>query len=209
MAKSSTGIVLTPHPYEPERSHQTRQRIIDAAFKLVAKRGAHALSLSELARQSRLSKPRIAYHYDDMEQVLAELYEAFIAKGRAETEKRVAAAKTPVEKIEAIVLAFFAWMSDNPELGRFELAMFAYASVSEKVGALHRQFLSGGVKRIEAILADSGVAEPQRATLALASHNQIVGSILRSLSSGDTGQPEKQAKEVHVAVTRLLGFEVP
>ncbi|MDQ6420925.1 TetR/AcrR family transcriptional regulator [Paenibacillus sp. LHD-117] len=60
------------------QSEETKQRIVDAANALFAKKGYHAASLEEMAAASFCSKANIYYHFKSKEELflhLSELYE--------------------------------------------------------------------------------------------------------------------------------------
>ncbi len=54
-----------------ERSAKARRRILEAAARCVARDGAAALSLNEVAREAKVSKSLILYHFADKNELLA------------------------------------------------------------------------------------------------------------------------------------------
>lgn len=190
--------------FEPSRSQETRMHILDSAFKLIAREGVQALTLSELARHSRLSKPRIAYHYSDMDQLVADIYETVIRRGREASGLRIAEARTPHQKIMALVEAFFGWISSNSDLCRFQLAMYGYATVSRKVGAIHRRLIQVGLERVETILSETGLSAEKRSSLAAAIYNQLIGASVREISSSGQISDKKLVLEVSTTVAALM-----
>src|SRR5499433_1299187 len=58
----------------PEEKEVRRQQILAAARKLVAEVGVGELSLNELARRSRVSKPNVYRYFESREDVLLQLW---------------------------------------------------------------------------------------------------------------------------------------
>ena len=58
----------------PEEKEVRRQQILTAARKLLAERGVGELSLNELARRSRVSKPNVYRYFESREDVLLQLW---------------------------------------------------------------------------------------------------------------------------------------
>jgi AcrR family transcriptional regulator len=58
----------------PEEKEVRRQQILTAARTLLAERGVSELSLNELARRSRVSKPNVYRYFESREDVLLQLW---------------------------------------------------------------------------------------------------------------------------------------
>ncbi|MFV8816966.1 TetR/AcrR family transcriptional regulator [Haliea sp. E17] len=52
---------------------QTHQQMIEAATRLIAEKGADALSLAELARELEVNRTTIYYHFKNREQLISEV----------------------------------------------------------------------------------------------------------------------------------------
>jgi len=58
--------------------HRTRQEILDAAEQLLADRGYHAVSVSDIARAAGCSKPSVLYHFPAKIDILGALMEPVV-----------------------------------------------------------------------------------------------------------------------------------
>ncbi len=98
----------------PRSGERTRQRILDAAYKLFRRKGYTRVSMDEIAATTTVTKRTLYYHFESKDALLASMLEA-------QHELALAAFKTFGDRLsgspEAIIDAFFqdlaAW-SDRP-----------------------------------------------------------------------------------------------
>lgn len=60
----------------PRSSEQTRQRILDAAYRLFRRQGYGRVSMDEIAAATRVTKRTLYYHFESKDQLLAQVLEA-------------------------------------------------------------------------------------------------------------------------------------
>ena len=60
----------------PRSSEQTRQRILDAAYRLFRRQGFGRVSMDEIAAATRVTKRTLYYHFESKDQLLAHVLEA-------------------------------------------------------------------------------------------------------------------------------------
>lgn len=98
-----------------ERAAQTRQRIIETATRLFAKRGYDGVSVDEIVSQARVNK-RMVYHYFDNKSGLYTAVLAAVFERMSGIELGVLADNpSPDIAIERIVFAYFEFLKKNPE----------------------------------------------------------------------------------------------
>lgn len=187
---------------------RTRLAVLEAGLRIITRSGIQALTLSELARESRLSKPRIAYHYSEMEEVVLDLFGILGRIGQEATRARVERARTDEERLFAIGEGACDWMQAHPEFARFFLIIYSYAPTSRRVLALHRQILEVGAARIESALEELGFKRRSaRVALARAIQSTIIGLVFRRVSSSDDQPADEFASEMRSAIRRQLVTE--
>jgi len=76
-ARDDEEAIVFASPSEDEASSTTR-RILAAATRQIASGGAAALSMSDIAREARVSKALIHYHFRDKDTLLARLIEHLV-----------------------------------------------------------------------------------------------------------------------------------
>ncbi|MBL6613948.1 MAG: TetR/AcrR family transcriptional regulator [Reyranella sp.] len=60
----------------PRSSEQTRQRILDAAYRLFRRQGYSRVSMDEIAVATRVTKRTLYYHFESKDQLLADVLQA-------------------------------------------------------------------------------------------------------------------------------------
>src|SRR5262245_30155713 len=103
-------------PAEPAYHHgDLRRALLDAAAKIVARDGASAVTLREVARHAGVSHNAPYRHFESLDALLAavaaEGFEAFGARLQSATDKAPAA-----ERMKAQGQAYLAFALDNPRL---------------------------------------------------------------------------------------------
>ena len=89
---------------EPER----RQSLIDAAVLTIGEQGTLDVSVREIARRAGMS-PALAFHYfGDKDEIVTQTMRHLLREFSAEVRERRALARTPRDRIEAIIEASFA-----------------------------------------------------------------------------------------------------
>ncbi len=98
-----------------ERAAQTRQRIIETATRLFARRGYDGVSVDEIVSQARVNK-RMVYHYFDSKSGLYTAVLASVFERMSGIELGLLADNPPPDvAIERIVFAYFDFLKKNPE----------------------------------------------------------------------------------------------
>ncbi len=123
----------------------TAAALLHAARQLFARHGYDGTSVRAITRAAGANLGAITYHYGSKR----DLYEAVIAAAMAPSRERLAgAAQTPgapLDRIEAVVREFFAFLHDTPDLpslmmqqliGDRPLAKAALATVAANMGTL-------------------------------------------------------------------------
>lgn len=80
----------------PKTSQDTRQAILQAAFKIVARDGAAKLTLDAAAREAGVSKGGLLYHFPSKENLIAGMIAAYMEQATVAMEE--AALHDPVEQ---------------------------------------------------------------------------------------------------------------
>lgn len=105
----------TPVQRNPDR---TRRRLLQAAIKLFAKQGFHAVSVDEIVELAKVNK-RMVYHYFGSKDALFEaaLVEVY---GRIESIEFHAfdTGHSPREKLSLLLQSYFKFLDDEPEFTR-------------------------------------------------------------------------------------------
>ncbi len=169
--------------YKRLHNDERRRLLLEHATKLFAEHGYDGLSMSQLAREAKISKA-LLYHYFPSKRALFEAALTDAAEDlRARTEPDLA--KPPAEQLAAALDAYLQWVQERPG---------AYVKLIESSGAsevrdLVAEIRSTTVQRIRAGLGPDAQGPATRAALAgwLAF---LDGAILDWIAHGDLTREE-------------------
>jgi len=138
--------------------NKTKNKILKAALEMINKSGFGSLTISELARQSKISKQSLYYHYTTMEDVLITLAEQWSQTGQECTLEALAEShKVGIYKILDISTGMFDWMRKYPELSRLGLVLFQTGPFVKKLSAFMERSQTTGQKRIRDYLEQEDI----------------------------------------------------
>ncbi|MBB3454128.1 TetR/AcrR family transcriptional repressor of bet genes [Rhizobium sp. BK313] len=125
-----------------------RKALVDAAMRVIGDHGSLTVTMSEIAKQAGVS-PALAHHYfGSKEQLLIETVRSHLQRLRDSTVTALRAAKTPREKLSAIIRVSFQADQFAPETIAAWLAFYAEAQRSEET----RRFLVIYARRLRSNL---------------------------------------------------------
>jgi len=102
---------------EYKKSEASRQHVIDAAIKTIAKRGIANTSVSEIADAAGMSKGVVHYHFKSKDDLLARVLEQCSARMSERVRRAWEAPAAPVEKIRNALKEMLATRTDgSPEV---------------------------------------------------------------------------------------------
>ena len=136
--KATTG------PRDPDL---TRERILDAAYKLFVSKGFAAVSMRDLAAQSGVTKSLIHHHFGSKEALWELVKERAIAAYAEGQVAELQAAEEPgPELLRDAIFRYFRFLEDNPEVAR----LFAWTHLDEdqSCGQLDAELVRLGAERI-------------------------------------------------------------
>ena len=125
-----------------------RKALVDAAMRVIGDHGSLTVTMSEIAKQAGVS-PALAHHYfGSKEQLLIETVRSHLQRLRDSVVTELGAAKTPREKLSAVIRVSFQADQFAPETIAAWLAFYAEAQRSEET----RRFLVIYARRLRSNL---------------------------------------------------------
>ena len=108
-----------PSPQPAQRNpDRTRRRILQAAIRLFAQQGFHAVSVDQIVGKARVNK-RMVYHYFGSKDALFEAALSEVYKRIEEIEfHAVERGRSPREKLSRLLESYFEFLDDEPEFTR-------------------------------------------------------------------------------------------
>lgn len=184
----------------------TAAALIQAARELFALHGYDAASVRAITARAAANLGAITYHFGSKEA----LYEAVIESAMGPSyERLLGVAETdepPLERLEAVVRAFFAFLYESPDLPRLMLQQLtASRPMSEKVLRIMR----GNIRLIASLIEEGQrdgsirAGDPQLMALSIGSQPIWLSLARRQLQAGvaiDQDDPQTRAELVESVV---------
>lgn len=88
---------------EIEAQPNTRQRIIESAFRLLAERGASGVTMKAVAESAGVARQTLYNHFDDVESIVTETIEAHQVDSIGALRRVMATIESPIARLEHLV----------------------------------------------------------------------------------------------------------
>lgn len=155
-------------PQENERIRQlAKQKIRAAAMALFIKKGYHATSISDVAKEADISKGLLYNYYKGKEMLLSEMIEARIQEV-ADVMEGTSAYQTPSEQIKYIAEGAIDNVCASPEVYRFYLHLQTQPEADEAIIKYSRLLVEENARQFElqcTVFEKLGVKEPRQRSL--------------------------------------------
>jgi AcrR family transcriptional regulator len=99
----------------------TRERILEGALDVFARKGYHRASVDDIVRASGTSKGAVYHHFRNKEAVFLALVDDFSARLAAGVAAAIGARHGALDKVEGALTAALTTFSDNEQLARLIL----------------------------------------------------------------------------------------
>jgi len=109
-------------------SATTRQRLLQAATRVFARRGYHRATVDEIVAEAGISKGAFYFHFPSKEALFFHLVEHFATRMATDIQQAVEQARGAQSRVEAALRAGVRTFSQHPELARVFLVESAAAS---------------------------------------------------------------------------------
>jgi AcrR family transcriptional regulator len=198
-----------PEVRTPQRGNR-EMAIIRSAYRTMARRGSHRMSLQEIADEAGVSKALVLYHFGTKDALLLAAMKWAVERTAARIREGVASGGTPVEQVTALVDAIFIEPEANRDFYLFYLDLVDHAGripsfgelpvmLVEIINGLYGDLIADGVE--EGVFDVSDVSIAARNVRAL-----IEGTFLQWMQTEDWRASHGAWKEqCRRALLRLLG----
>ena len=185
-----------------------RGELVEATIWSIHEYGLADTTVTRIARRAGVSAGIVHHYFADKDELLFETMRVMLARLRVEAVRRLRDAKTPREKLLAIVDACFAPDQFSPEVVTSWLALYASARNSSRLARIlslyHRRLRSNlvfALKQIDPSAESSADRAMQAETIAAL----IDGLYLRAAFNADLPQDENPRQLARLFVTQLVG----
>jgi TetR/AcrR family transcriptional repressor of bet genes len=115
-----------------------RRQLIDAAIASIHEHGFSSATVARIARKAGVSTGIVHHYFDDKNDLLASTMRALLDVLGREAAMRMAAARTPIERIYAIIHASYGDEQFSEEVFSAWLALYGNARDSDKLQRILR-----------------------------------------------------------------------
>ncbi|WP_026261421.1 choline-binding transcriptional repressor BetI [Kiloniella laminariae] len=115
-----------------------KTQLIEATIALIHEEGFTNASISKISKRAGLSSGIVAHYFDDKSGLLTATLQHLMRQLGEETSIRLAKAKTPIERLLAVVYSNFAHDQFKPGVVDVWLAFWALVPTSPELARLHR-----------------------------------------------------------------------
>ena len=157
----------------------TRDRILEAALDVFARKGYHRAIVDDIVRASGTSKGAVYHHFPNKEAVFLALVDDFAARLAAAVAEAVAGRQGALPRVESALTAAMATFADNERLARLIVleAVSLGATYQAKRAEVADRFAALIQRYLDEAVSDGSIAplDTRVATLAwLGAVNEIV-----------------------------------
>ncbi len=167
-----------------------KDSILKSAQDLVNQFGYGALSISELARYSNITKQRLYYHFKTPEEIIMVLAERWGRSGQESAIRALANTnEIGVYKVLAMSQGLFDWMKSDFNLARIGLVLFQSSAHIKSLNEIMTQVRTTGRDRIKSFLMQEKVFQKmkkdQLEEVVTSLHSQMYGAYFYVVTMND------------------------
>jgi AcrR family transcriptional regulator len=204
---------MTPETLGADRSLREIE-IIGSAYKTMARRGSHRMSLQDVAEEAGVSKALLLYHFGSKDALLLAAMKWALERTEARIRAELESSQDAVGQIEALVDAIFVEPEANRDFYLFYLDLIEHAgrvpsfgqlstTLNDIINGLFGEVIAKGEREGVFAVADVGVAARHMRAL-------IEGTFLQWIQTDDWRDNHLAWKEeCLLALLRLLGLRQP
>lgn len=185
-----------------------RRAILDAAVKEFAEKGADKTSMRAIAAAAGMTTGAIYTMFEGKEDIYAALLHQSLARLNSYVAERTAAAQTPVQAVEASVMAFFDYYIDR--LFEVQLGMHSFSGLKHSsLGRDRDERLNGALIETLDIMggAIADLSKDLSAAEVKAERDAIFSCLMGTLSLAHTGRAESIGTNPQMIIkTHLKGL---
>lgn len=186
--------------------------IIRSAYRTMAKRGSHRMSLQEVAEGAGVSKALVLYHFGSKETLLLSAMKWAVERTAERIREGLGSEKNPSGQIGALIDAIFIDPEANRDFYLFYLDLIEHAGRVPSFGELSAaliEIINGLYRDVIADGVDSGIFHVPDVDVAARNMRALIeGTFLQWMQTDDWRDNHQAWKEqCRDALLRLLGVE--
>jgi TetR/AcrR family transcriptional repressor of bet genes len=177
-------------------TEQRRAQIADALLAVMAEKGYEGASIQAIARQAGLAPGLVHYHFKSKQQILLAAVERLVAAAGARFEASASKAKSPDDKLRALVHARLALGEGEDRRAVAAWVMIGAEAVRQlEVREVYQAVMADQMALIAGLLADCGVRPKKVARDKAATLLAMMEGMYQLSSAAGAAVPEGYAEK--------------
>jgi TetR/AcrR family transcriptional repressor of bet genes len=152
--------------------------LVEELIKQIAERGLESVTLESVGKSLGIRRSHVVYHFPTLAQLILAAVQHVTAWVQQKIVERVKRAKTPQQRLFALLDANFEWMDKHPEHQAILLLFWSGCLREPSLQGVYRSILSGGRDRLCAILGPTILKSAELEKAALEIQSWITGTLL-------------------------------
>jgi len=195
-------------PVPPTKSQLTRQRILDAALSVFARKGYHDARMADIVAEASSSKGAVYFHFPGKEQLFLALVDEFAARLESRLTEAIIAEQGGVRRVEAALNAGLAVFEEYRKLAKIFLVQavgLGQTFETKRLQILDR-FAQLIQRHLDEAILDGDIPPLDSEIAAYAWVGAINELIMRWIQTGSP-PPDRIASALRILLLRSIGFE--
>ncbi|MCI0520956.1 MAG: TetR/AcrR family transcriptional regulator [Chloroflexi bacterium] len=185
---------------------ETRQRILQAAVDVFARKGYHAARVDEIVEVSQTSKGAVYFHFPSKQEIFLGLVDYFAGLLEKRLEKAIAAESGGVRRVDAALAACLEVFGEYRQLAKIFLvqAVGLGQAFEEKRQEVHVRFVRMIQEHLEAAVREGDIPALDTEVAAFAWMGAIDEVVVRWVQTGEP-TPERTLPTLRAMLLRSVG----
>jgi AcrR family transcriptional regulator len=190
------------------KAQLTRQRILDAALKVFARKGFHDTRMNDIVDEAQSSKGGVYFHFTGKEQIFLALIDEFARLLERRLVESIAAEPRGLRRVDAALRAGLSVFGEYNQLAKIFLLQavgLGQAFESKRLEILDR-FAGLIQQHLDDAISDGNIAPIDTQIVAYAWVGSINELVMRWIQTGQP-EPDRILPTLQVILMRSIGFD--
>ena len=191
-----------------ERSIRRRERILDAAFTVFARRGYREAGVDEVGRQAETSKGGVYFHFPTKESLFLELLRTTADRLAGKVERAMNSVDDPIERADVALRAVLGVFGGHRTMARFFLidAVGAGEVFQAELQGMHQRFSGLIAAQLEQAVAEGAIPPIDTGVAGMAWFGALNEVVTRWLMADPHGRLEDAYPTLRIILLRSVGI---
>ncbi|MGE3682222.1 MAG: TetR/AcrR family transcriptional regulator [Bdellovibrionales bacterium] len=192
-------------PLDLRKGARTRLKVIDSAYRCIARDGYYRTTFQTIADHAKVSQPLVVKIFVSRENIFPMVAAHLLQQAILRTEARLQAGQaiTVAQKLETYYEVSLDMLEADPDLPNFYINLYYLSTYDPKTREINQAIRKGALDRIEGFLMGSPKVQRRRdlslRRIATGLHDLLTGSILNCVALGSDWDKPALLKNLRVS----------